>query len=129
MTVQSKLRLSDVLRTAERVYGLPKGSILAPGRTYAVVEARRLCAFIGKVWFEFSYPYIGKLMKRDHATILHHCQEMIRLLRAEPDRVEDMRELLATALEDINERLDEEEFVERLRLAVDKARQSEGAAA
>ena len=56
------------LETAER-HGVTVAEMLSPSRASHLVEARRDLAFAlrARAW---SYPRIGKLMKRDHTTIM-----------------------------------------------------------
>lgn len=56
------------LETAEK-HGITVAEMLSPSRASHLVEARRDLAFAlrARAW---SYPRIGKLMKRDHTTIM-----------------------------------------------------------
>lgn len=113
------LQLTDVILVAEKLYNLPPGSILRTDRHQHIVDVRRMLAFIGRAWFDLTFPQIGKVMKRDHSTIMYHHGEMLKLIRQDRSRLQDIRKVLAAAEAKVGGRLSERAFNTRMRIALD----------
>lgn len=66
---------SDVLEAAALAHGCTVAMILGPRRDAWIIEARR--AVIAKLrGMGWSQPRIGRLLRRDHTTIMHHLKTM-----------------------------------------------------
>lgn len=63
-------KLRGVLREVSEASGIPIARILGPSRVRPVVEARQLVCHVLRR-HGMSYPQIGKVIGRDHTTVIH----------------------------------------------------------
>jgi len=54
--------------------------VLSSSRVREVVEARQLCMFFVRKLKELPYMKIGKMFRRDHATVIHAVNQVTNLL-------------------------------------------------
>lgn len=64
------------------VCGITKTLLFAQHRWQKLVEARRIAAYLIVDGRGLSMPQAGKIMQRDHTTILHHVRTVRRRLEA-----------------------------------------------
>lgn len=77
--------------TAKR-YKLGMRSILCEDRTYGATLVRQKIAWMVKREYpRLSYPRIGKIMHRDHTTIIHSIRKIDALLAANDPSVADLK--------------------------------------
>lgn len=93
-----RLHLTDLIVTAEELYQLELGSIVARRQTKEIVGVRRLVMFAARAWLGMSFPHIARVMDRDHTTIIYHVEEMRRVIERDSSRLQDVRELVAAAM-------------------------------
>lgn len=112
-----RLRLADVIATAESLYELEPGSLVGHRRLKRVVDVRRLVMFVGRAWLEMSFPHIGAVMDRDHTTVLHNVRVINQMIERDRSRLRDVRELVAAAMLKAKVgRLSQTVFAQRMRL-------------
>lgn len=66
-------RVQDVVCTE---YGISRHLLIAVGRDPLIVEARRVAIWLLVKDLRLGYTAAGRLMRRDHSTIIHHCNRM-----------------------------------------------------
>ena len=66
----NQTRFADWLRVCENRFSINHGEILGRCRKRELVIARQICFYCLRE-NGFTYKTIGKLMQRDHATIIH----------------------------------------------------------
>jgi len=120
-----RLHLRDLIIAAENYFELKRGDILKQDRHKHIVGPRRMVIFLARSWLDLSYPYTGRAMNRDHTTILHHYQEMVRELRANPSGLAKVRQFLRFALKQVGQELSNEEFRARMEIALNSRVQRE----
>lgn len=77
--------------TAKR-YKLGMRSILCEDRTYGATLVRQKIAWMVKREYpRLSYPRIGKIMHRDHTTIIHSIRKIDALIAANDPSVADLK--------------------------------------
>ena len=54
----------------QKKYGIRKEDILGQKRNKEIAEARHICVYLIREITEISYPQIGKIFGRDHATVI-----------------------------------------------------------
>lgn len=117
MSEPRKLKLADVIATAEALYELDPGAIVSHGRQKHFVDVRRLVMFVARAWLEMSFPHIGRVMGRDHSTVIYNVGEMRRLIERDRSRLQDVRELVAAAMLKANAgRLSPSAFAARMKI-------------
>ena len=61
----------NICKIVSEVIDVPAEKILDRNRTMHFVQARQIVYKILRKHYKISYPSIGKLVKRDHSTIIH----------------------------------------------------------
>lgn len=59
-----------IIRTVSNYYGVPPAKLLSPARDYEIAWPRQVAMFLIKSRTLLNYSKIGRLLHRDHATIL-----------------------------------------------------------
>lgn len=71
----------DFLRAACEFYDISEAEIMSKCRTMHTSQPRHMMIYAYKQYSNRSYPYIGRLMDRDHTTIIHSVRFVESLLR------------------------------------------------
>lgn len=66
-----RVTVRDILRAAEKASGVPVEVLIGPSRRFNLMPVRAACARMA-VRRGFSLSQVGRVMCRDHTTILHH---------------------------------------------------------
>jgi len=107
MDAEGIILVDDIFDVVSHVSGVSRKVIISRTRRYSIVPARKaVCLMIYVLREDFSLPMIGRILKRDHSTILHAIRSALedieaitiamkaaRLLGAERDMVEGIRRL------------------------------------
>jgi len=107
MDAEGIILVDDIFDAVSHVSGVSRKVILSRTRRYSIVPARKaVCLMIHVLREDFSLPMIGRILKRDHSTILHAIRGALedieavtiamkaaRLLGAERDMVEGIKRL------------------------------------
>jgi hypothetical protein len=75
--------IAAILATVAAVTGLTVADITGPTRTKLYLRPRRLAAMLARV-AGWSYPTIGKALRRDHSTAIHACERGAEMLASDP---------------------------------------------
>lgn len=68
----SRLRVADIVSAASRLTGIPVADITGPSRVKRLVRVRQAVAYVAARQADrLSYPMIGRMLGRDHSTIIH----------------------------------------------------------
>lgn len=67
--VQDMTTLDDILRAVCGVYGTTRDVLISPSRMKRVTEARHVAAWLARAFTARSFPALGAVLNRDHATI------------------------------------------------------------
>ena len=68
----SRIRVADIIAAASRMTGIPVADITGPSRVKRLVRVRQAVAFVAARQADrLSYPMIGRMLGRDHSTIIH----------------------------------------------------------
>jgi len=59
-----------IIRTVANYYGVPQAKLLSPARDYEIAWPRQVAMFLLKSRTLLNYSKIGRLLRRDHGTIL-----------------------------------------------------------
>ena len=62
--------IEKIYTAVQKKYGIRKEDILGQKRNKEIAEARHICVYLIREITEISYPQIGKIFNRDHATII-----------------------------------------------------------
>lgn len=107
MDAEGIILVDDIFDVVSHVSGVSRKVIISRTRRYSIVPARKaVCLMIYVLREDFSLPMIGRILKRDHSTILYAIRSAVndieavtiamkaaRLLGAERDMVEGIRRL------------------------------------
>jgi chromosomal replication initiator protein len=75
---KGSLNLDKILTEVANFYGLKREDILEQKRDKEVVYPRQIVMYLLRHEMNFSFPKIGKELKRDHTTIIHGCDKIER---------------------------------------------------
>jgi chromosomal replication initiation ATPase DnaA len=64
------------VRAAARRFGVTEEMMLAPGRGDAVTDARHVAMYLAHKLFAVSSVRVGKMLARDHSTVLYGCRRV-----------------------------------------------------
>ncbi|HEY5221197.1 MAG TPA: helix-turn-helix domain-containing protein [Candidatus Paceibacterota bacterium] len=87
----------DILEEVAAAYNVSVDDMLAKNRTKEIAEARQLAAYILRELNDLSYPAIGKIMGRDHTTMIHSYNKISQEIKTNP-QYRDFAEKLFGAL-------------------------------
>lgn len=71
-------KLSEIREITADVFGVSPDDLKGYPRTSKLVTARRAFIKIARDQKKFSLPQIGRAIKRDHTTVLHHLRMVER---------------------------------------------------
>ena len=88
-----RIRISDIIAHASKVYKVPVPEIKYGGRTKDLVEIRNACYVIARE-MGHSYPQIGKVMGGyDHTTVLHGHRKALHFIERYPEYAANVEKL------------------------------------
>lgn len=79
-----KARVSDILTIAAEMACIDRAMILGNSKYRRFVRVRQACYLVAREQ-GYSYPFIGRLVNRDHTTVIHGADKA--LIIAERDQV------------------------------------------
>ena len=91
-------QLKDILETCCDFYKVPMDKVLSKSRQRNLVIVRQTYCFIAKRVTNHGTVEVGRLIKRDHATVLHSNRTFINLLETDLRFAREFRKL-ASAFE------------------------------
>ncbi len=97
--------LNDVIETLARQLGSRKSVIEEHTRNAATVRARDIIMYLLREYAGMSYPAIGRLIDRDHTTVIHAHSKLKQRFEENPDLEKDLMPLIET-VKSIKERRD-----------------------
>jgi len=68
--------MTHLLEHAGAYFKLDPRLLVSPARQRPIAYARQICCYVLRKRFGMSYPLIGKLMHRDHSTIIHAVEKV-----------------------------------------------------
>ena len=66
-----KITPQKIITTVAEKYNVSENDIYSNKRTSNIAKARHICIYLIKKLLDLSYPAIGRILKRDHTTMLH----------------------------------------------------------
>lgn len=100
-------RIADIVALASDVSGIPSERIYGQRRTREIVRVRMACYLVARET-GVSYPEIGRIMCRDHSTVIHGERIAQDTARRDPEYakfVAELREKARTAERFIADRI------------------------
>jgi chromosomal replication initiation ATPase DnaA len=87
-------QIKPVIRTVAKYYGVSLTDLLSCRRSRSVARPRHVAMYLAKKLTRHSLPAIGRVLDRDHSTIMHGCRR-IATLRLEDAKLDaEIRELI-----------------------------------
>ena len=71
--------LAEIIEAVAAVYGVSHADIVGRARTKSIAEARMAVCLVAKRCTRLSYPEIGRVLGRDHTTVMALVQSAERL--------------------------------------------------
>jgi len=85
--------VDKIFSTVYKRYGISKEDIVGTKRNKEIANARHIMCYLIREVTEMSFPNIGKLMNRDHATILSSYEKIKKKLFSDPIFAIEMHEI------------------------------------
>ena len=77
-----KPKVAEVITEVAQRHGLTLADLVGPDRSHAVSRIRAEALYEARAITGASYPLIGRIARRDHTTVLHHCDAHARRIGA-----------------------------------------------
>ena len=90
------LAAAPILVAAAQAFAVSLPAMLGPGNARAEAHARFCAAGLIRSRLGYSTPHIGRLLRRDHSTIVHALRRAAQLTAADPDFAARMARVVAT---------------------------------
>lgn len=72
-------RFGDIVTACAAEWGVTREQLLGESREAPVVLARHAAMALGRRLLGYSFPRIGRLLARDHSTVMHGVRRMARM--------------------------------------------------
>jgi hypothetical protein len=87
-------RIKPVIRAVAKYYGVSVADLISRRRSLAVTRPRQTAMFLVRTLTDRSLPAIGRVLHRDHGTVLHGCRKIAALRVEDPKLDAEIRELI-----------------------------------
>jgi DnaA-like protein len=77
-------RIKPVISAVAKFYRVAIGDLISFRRTHELIRPRQVAMYLAKELTRHSLPTIGRVMERDHTTVLHGCRRIARLRQEDP---------------------------------------------
>lgn len=71
---ENNIAFSAIVRAGADRFGLSVADIISARRSRDIADLRFALSFVGRMLTPLSYPQMGRVMRRDHTSILHGVQ-------------------------------------------------------
>ncbi len=71
----------EVMSQVTAEFHLSSKALVRPGRQKTVANARAVAMYLMRQVCDQSYPEIGDYFERDHATVMHNCKRIEKLMK------------------------------------------------
>lgn len=85
--------LEAIIKAVALYYNVSRIDILSPRREAALVYARHVVCYLARELTLLAYPTIGRLLNRDHTSVLHGAQKITRLRLTDEKLAQDLLNL------------------------------------
>lgn len=75
----------DIIQNVSDIFGVPVSDLKGRGRKQHISRARQVCYALIRELTDMSLPSIGRLMNRDHSTVIYAIDMMPEYLARDPD--------------------------------------------
>ncbi len=83
-TGQRRINADQILAFVAKTYRVSENELKSKTRQKSIAEPRQIVMFLCKELTDLSFPAIGKLLKRDHTTILHGYKKINQRVDKDP---------------------------------------------
>lgn len=87
-------RIKPVIRAVAKYYGVSLADLVSCRRNCGVARPRHVAMYLAKELTRHSLPAIGRMLDRDHSTILHGCRKIAAQRLEDPQLDAEIRELI-----------------------------------
>lgn len=67
---------TQIIKAVSEYYNISIEDLISHSRKKEIVEPRQIIMYLLRDISEFSYPYIGNKMGKDHTTVIHSCEKI-----------------------------------------------------
>ncbi len=87
-------RIKPVISAVAKFYGVSLGDLVSFRRTHELIRPRQVAMYLAKELTKHSLPTIGRVLERDHTTILHGCRRIAKLRQQDPQLDAEIKALV-----------------------------------
>lgn len=91
--------MERILIAVSRHFGFRVSALRSPKRTADVVLARSVAYYLGRRLLNLTLPQLGKIVGRDHTSVLHGLRSVRRKLVEDPEFSDRIDKLITQVLE------------------------------
>jgi len=86
---------TQIIKAVSEYFNISVEDLISHSRKKEIVEPRQIIMYLLRDISEFSYPYIGNKMGKDHTTVIHSCEK----IEAELNKNESLNQKILTIKE------------------------------
>jgi chromosomal replication initiator protein len=86
---------TQIIKAVSEYFNISIEDLISHSRKKEIVEPRQIIMYLLRDISEFSYPYIGNKMGKDHTTVIHSCEK----IEAELNKNESLNQKILTIKE------------------------------
>ncbi len=75
----------EILKAVAKTYGISIDDLKGRRRTKDMAEARQLTAYFLRKINDLSYPAIGRILRKDHTTVIHSYNKISHVIEIKPE--------------------------------------------
>ena len=91
-----QLDAREIIDTVASFYGVKLGDLMGKRRLKQLVTPRHVSMYLVREHTELSFPEIGRVFERDHATVQHACKKIRTGVRSDADLRSQVEAILRT---------------------------------
>ena len=76
-----EITIDKIFAKTAKKYGVQVSDIKGKKRTNEIAQARHICIYLIRNLTELSYPSIGKLLNRDHSTVMSSIEQVEKKMK------------------------------------------------
>ena len=93
-----------IIQIVQKYYGIKQEDMLGTRRKRNIARARQMAMYFAHHYAKISHSHMGRLMKKDHSTVMHGIDKITELEKKDGNimyDVESLRALVEPAMQDI----------------------------
>lgn len=89
---------AQIVQVVAKEAGIEPSAILGPDRRPCIAHQRQRAMWLGRRLTKHSHAVLGRILKRDHSTVIHGCKAVAKRINRDPIERETVTRLLIAAV-------------------------------